>query len=99
MTIRITELQTRDHAKVVEFAMVGMNFDLYVYNPTLRRLYTRYFWLSELAKATRAYAAYQGQRLLGVMLVGVEGESPRPRAAPSASLLPRQRCCRTPSTQ
>lgn len=73
--------------------MVGMNFDLYVYNPTLRRLYTRYFWLSELAKATRAYAAYQGQRLLGVMLVGVEGESPRPRAAPSASLLPRQRCC------
>lgn len=81
MEIEIRTLRRKDHQKAIRFAFVGMHFDWYTDSRVLLWLYSRYFWYLELTRATQLLAAYDGDRLLGVLLAAVEGE---PLAAPSA---------------
>ena len=81
MEIEIRTLRRKDHQKAIRFAFVGMHFDWYTDSRALLWLYSRYFWYLELTRATQLLAAYDGDRLLGVLLAAVEGE---PLAAPSA---------------
>lgn len=51
-----------------------MHFDKYIKNPIGLELYSRYFWYNELISATKIYAAYQGERLIGVLLLNEFGK-------------------------
>lgn len=72
--MQIKTLQTKDHAKAINFAIQGMQFQKYLKNPILLQLYGKYFWYKELLLATRILAAYEGETLLGVLLVNLSGE-------------------------
>ena len=74
MEIRIDVLKPQDEVKAMQFAMKGMHFERYLENMMLRKLYTRYFWYLESGKATQIIAAYEGDRLLGVLLSSIRGE-------------------------
>ncbi|MEE1296904.1 MAG: hypothetical protein UHD09_08795 [Bifidobacterium sp.] len=74
MAIEIRNIEPRDFPRAVEFAMVGMHFDWYVRNRTLRTIYTWHFWYDELSKATQILGAYDGDRFLGVLLARIDGE-------------------------
>lgn len=77
MEIKIKPLQKREFNKAIAFAIKGMNFNRYVNNPLLLYLYARYFWYMELLRASQVIAAYQGNRLVGVLLCNMKGESKR----------------------
>lgn len=57
----------------MDFAIKGMNFNQYTENPIFLRLYARYFLYMELERATHIYAAYEQERLLGLLLAEVQG--------------------------
>jgi GNAT superfamily N-acetyltransferase len=54
--------------------MHGMNFSMYTDKPWELKLYTKYFWYLELNRATQVLAAYEGDKLLGVLLADMNGE-------------------------
>lgn len=72
--IKIGKLRRRDYAQAVRFAIEGMHFDLYLDGRWLLALYGRYFLYDELNHATQVIAAYQGDRLVGLLLAEVRGE-------------------------
>lgn len=78
--MRIEPLRERYLDKAAGFAVTGMHFDAYLESPLLQRLYGRYFWYMESARATQVIAAYEGDVLAGVLLAAMRGE--RPQGAP-----------------
>lgn len=78
--LEIKPLTRKDHPEAIRFAAAGMDFDRYSDNKLLLYLYGQYFWNLELTRATRVLAAYDGDRLAGVLLAAMEGE---PLAHPS----------------
>lgn len=73
MDLRIKELKRKDYKKAIEFAIKGMHFDWYLDNKFLLNSYGRYFWYYELNRASHIYAAYKGDKFLGVLLAEVYG--------------------------
>lgn len=74
MGIEIRELRKRDYGRAIQFAITGMHFNLYLDNKLLLNLYGRYFWYSELNSASQVIAAYDGEKLAGVLLADMQGE-------------------------
>lgn len=77
--MEIRDLQKKDHKKAIQFAIKGMHFEWYTNSKILLNAYGRYFWYSELNRATRVYAAYEGEQFVGVLLAEVYGEQPQCR--------------------
>lgn len=74
MTMEIKTLEKQDYKKAIQFAVKGMHFDWYLDSPFLLNMYGRYFLYLELNRATHIYAAYVGERLVGVLLAEIYGE-------------------------
>ena len=72
--MEIRSLAKKDYKKAIQFAIKGMHFDWYMRNHTILNLYGRYFLYMELNKATQVLAAYEGERLLGVLLAQIYGK-------------------------
>lgn len=69
-------LKKKDYKKAIQYAVVGMHFNWYMNNPSLLKLYGRYFLYMELNRATQVIAAYEGDELAGVLLAEMYGEKP-----------------------
>lgn len=74
MKIEIKPLRKKDHRKIIQYAIKGMHFNMYVNNKIGLNLYGRYFWYLELIKATQVISAYIGEELAGVLVADFEGE-------------------------
>ena len=74
MDIKIKSLERKDHSKVIDFAIHGMNFNRYVDSNTELYLYGRYFLYLELKRATQVLAAYVDDTLVGVLMASMDGE-------------------------
>lgn len=72
MEIEIRGLQKKDYNKAVGFAIRGMHFDWYMDSKFLLGLYGRYFWYTEINRATQIIAAYAGDTLAGVLLADMK---------------------------
>lgn len=72
--LKICPLAKRDYKKAISFAIEGMHFDWYTDSKLLLSLYGRYFWYMELNQATQIIAAYDHEKLAGVLLCEMEGE-------------------------
>lgn len=75
MDIKIQDLRRKDFYKAVRFAITGMHFEWYFEGKLLRKLYGWYFWYMEMARATQVLAAYRGDKLAGVLLAEIKGET------------------------
>lgn len=75
--MKIKELDKKDWNKVIQYAIKGMHFDEYLDNNFLLKAYGRYFWYLEYTNATHVISAYEGDDLLGVLVVDMKnGEKP-----------------------
>lgn len=72
--MEIKELDKKDWNKVIKYAVKGMHFDEYVGNNFLLKAYGRYFWYLEYTNATQVFSAYDGNDLLGVLVVDMKNE-------------------------
>lgn len=72
--LTIRELRRQDYKKAMEYATEGMHLNRYTDNPFMLKLYARYFLFEELNRATRVLAAYEGDTLVGLLLVEIYGE-------------------------
>lgn len=70
--MEIKELRKKDWGKVIKYAIKGMHFDEYLKNNFLLKAYGRYFWYLEYTNATQVIAAYEGDELLGVLVVDMK---------------------------
>lgn len=73
--MEIKELKKRDHKKVIQYAIKGMHFNLYLKNKFLLYAYGKYFWYLEYTNASQIIAAYEGDKLLGVIIVDMKNEA------------------------
>ncbi|MBQ8001925.1 MAG: GNAT family N-acetyltransferase [Clostridia bacterium] len=69
----ITKLKNRDCKKVIEAAIEGMHFDRYLDNKFLLKVYGKYFFYTELLRATNILAAYNDEGFAGLLLAEVYG--------------------------
>lgn len=67
-------LRRRDYGKIQKFAITGMHLSKYTANRFELFFYAKYFWYLELLRATRIYAAYDGEKFAGVLLLDLAGE-------------------------
>ena len=74
MNIEIRNIQKKDYKQAIQYAIKGMNFNMYLDNAFLLNLYGKYFWYLELCNATQVIAAYQNNELVGVLLAEIKGE-------------------------
>lgn len=72
--MEIKGLKKRDHKLVIRYAVKGMHFGLYFKNKFLLNAYSKYFWYLEYTNASQVIAAYEGEKLLGVLLADMKGE-------------------------
>lgn len=73
-------LNRRDHAKAIDFAIVGMNFRDYTDSPLMLKLYGRHFFYTELNRATHIFTCYEGDTLRGVLLAHLDDSPVLPRS-------------------
>ena len=73
--MEIKELKKKDHKKVIQYAIKGMHFNLYLKNKFLLYAYGKYFWYLEYTNASQIIAAYEGDKLLGVIIVDMKNEA------------------------
>ena len=72
MGIEIRNLNKKDYKTAIEFAKVGMHFDVYFEKGDKKLdLYSKYFWYSELLGSTDCLAAYEDNKLVGVLLADI----------------------------
>jgi len=76
MTIHLENLRPRDFGRAIDFAIRGMNFKDFCSGKISTALYGRYAFYHELERATEVIAAYDGDRLVGVLLAALQGETP-----------------------
>ena len=74
MKIEIKEIKKEDYKKAIQFAIKGMHFDWYLSNKYMLNAYGKYFWYLEYNRSTHTYAAYLGDKLVGVLLAEIYGE-------------------------
>ena len=74
MELEFRELQKRDYKKVIQYAIKGMHFNMYINNSVILNLYGKYFWYLELLNATQVLALYYGDELAGVLIADINGE-------------------------
>lgn len=67
-------LRRRDYGKIQKFAITGMHLSKYTSNRFELYFYAKYFWYLELLRATRIYAAFDGEEFAGVLLLDLSGE-------------------------
>ena len=72
--MEIKELNKKDWNKVIQYAIKGMHFDKYLDNNFLLKAYGRYFWYLEYTNATQVISAYDGNDLLGVLVVDMKNQ-------------------------
>lgn len=72
--MQIQELRKKDFKKVIGFAIKGMRFEEYLKSKFLLNAYGRYFWYLEYTNATQVIAAYDGDKLLGVLVADMKDE-------------------------
>jgi ribosomal protein S18 acetylase RimI-like enzyme len=72
--IIIKPLQKRDFDAARKFAIDGMHLTWYTSNKLELYLYSKYFWCMEICRATTALGAYQGDKLIGVLLSDMKGK-------------------------
>lgn len=72
--MEIKELQKKDHKAVIQYAIKGMHFGLYLKNKFALNAYGKYFWYLEYTNATQVIAAYEKEKLLGVLIADFKGE-------------------------
>lgn len=77
MDLTLTDLRRRDHRKAIQFALEGMHCEAYFNHALPMKLYGLRFFYSELNQATQAIAAYEGSRLIGLLLARMDGEPQR----------------------
>ena len=77
MELEIKELRKSDYKKVIQFAIEGMHFNLYMKNKIVLDMYGRYFLYLEMLKATHIIAAYYGDELAGVLMCEMKGREPK----------------------
>ena len=75
MDYQFKTLQKKDIQTISRFAVVGMHFNRYLPDGFLLTMMGRHFFLSELSRATKVIAAYQGDKLAGVLLAEMKGEA------------------------
>lgn len=75
MNLKIKELNKKDYNKVIQYAIKGMHFNMYLDNKLELNLYGRYFWYLELLNATQVISAYTGDELAGVLVAEIKGEN------------------------
>lgn len=74
MELQIKKLRKKDYKKVIQYAIKGMHFNMYLDNKVVLNLYGRYFWYLELTNATQVISAYMGNELAGVLIADMRGE-------------------------
>ena len=74
MELEIKELNKKDYNKVIQYAIKGMHFNMYLDNKFALNLYGRYFWYLELINATQLISVYIGNELAGVLIADFEYE-------------------------
>ena len=74
MKLELKELAEKDYKKVIQYAIKGMHFNMYIDNKTILKLYGKYFWYLELLNATQVLAVYYGDELAGVLIADIYGE-------------------------
>ena len=74
MNVKITQIKKKDFNTARKYAIVGMNLNRYTSNNFELYFYSKYFWYSEISKATRAYGAYIDDELVGVLLANIKNE-------------------------
>jgi len=76
MMITFSRLRPSDFGKVIGFAIEGMNFADFRLGKIGTAVYGRYAFYLELERATEIIAAYDGDRLLGVLMAVINGQMP-----------------------
>lgn len=71
--IEIRNLAKKDYNKAILFAVDGMSFSQYYDNRYLAYGFAKYIWCVCKNRSTHLLAAYEGDELLGVLMMGVEG--------------------------
>ena len=74
MELEIKKLNKKDYNKIIQYAIKGMHFNMYLDNKLELNLYGRYFWYLELTNATQVISAYMGNELVGVLIADFKGE-------------------------
>ena len=74
MKLEIKPLKKKDYGKIIQYAIKGMHFNMYLDNKLDLNLYGRYFWYLELSNATQVIAAYENKKLVGVLVAGFKDE-------------------------
>jgi GNAT superfamily N-acetyltransferase len=69
MDISVKSLRKSDFNSAREYAIVGMHLSRYTKSKLELYLYSKYFWYSEISKASLALGAYANDKLVGVLLV------------------------------
>ena len=72
--MEIKSIRKKDCKKAIGFAIKGMHFDWYLDSKFLLNAYGRYFWYLEMNRATQIFAAYAGDRLVGILLAEFKDE-------------------------
>lgn len=72
--MKLCSLKRCDYSRAVDFAVKGMHFDLYMDSRFLQRLYGRYFLFLSLCRASQVIAAYEGERLAGLLIADIGNE-------------------------
>lgn len=74
LNLELKELRKKDYKKVIEYAIKGMHFNMYLDNKMELKLYGRYFWYLELTNAAQVISAYYGDEFAGVLIADFKGE-------------------------
>lgn len=74
MNLSFRPLERKDYRKAIGFAVTGMHFERYLNNKTALYYYGKYFLYMELQRATKVIAAYEGEKLKGLLLAVIKGE-------------------------
>lgn len=74
MAIEIRDLDKKDYEIVRQFAIEGMDIRRYSSIPYEIYLYSKFFFYLELLRATQILAAYDEDKLVGVLFVEIKGE-------------------------
>ena len=72
--IIIKPLEKKDFNLARKFAIDGMHLSRYATTKIELYFYSKYFWYSEISKATKAFAAYMNGTLVGVLLANMKNE-------------------------
>jgi ribosomal protein S18 acetylase RimI-like enzyme len=74
MNIEIRPLRKKDFNQARKFAIEGMHLAWYAKPGLELYLYSKYVWYLELLRATKVYAAYMDNRLVGFLLAKINNE-------------------------